>query len=176
MWDMVYRPEQWHDFFVTVGGGAAALTGLAVVGMSMHVETITKDPVLLNRARMILVGLSGVFMRCSLALIGGLGEAGVATAIFAVCLVVMSFSFVSYAPITRSARAERTALRRMIGGTLLYLFEMAGAAILFEGFAWGLILSAVAMVASFYYTISGSWLLLVGIRVDEAHGRGRDRR
>jgi hypothetical protein len=27
----IYRPELWHDFFLMVGGGAAALTGLVFV-------------------------------------------------------------------------------------------------------------------------------------------------
>jgi hypothetical protein len=176
MWSLEYHPEQWHDFFVTVGGGAAALTGLAVVGMSMHVQTISKDPVLLNRARMILVGLAGVFMRCSLALMGGLGEQGVAVALFTVALVVMTIGFVSYAPITRSAKAQGAALRRMIGGTTLYCLEMVGAGFLFNGFGWGLILTAIAMVANFYFAVSGSWLLLMGIGFDEERGRRQGRK
>jgi hypothetical protein len=30
----VFRPDQWHDFFITVGGGAAALTGLVFVAIA----------------------------------------------------------------------------------------------------------------------------------------------
>jgi hypothetical protein len=30
---MSYSPAEWHDFFVMVGGGAAALTGLTVVAI-----------------------------------------------------------------------------------------------------------------------------------------------
>ena len=29
-----YRPDQWHDFFVMVGGSTAALTGLEMVRQS----------------------------------------------------------------------------------------------------------------------------------------------
>ena len=36
----VYRPEQWHDFFITVGGGAAVLTGLVFVAMSLNLGVI----------------------------------------------------------------------------------------------------------------------------------------
>jgi len=39
----IYRPEQWHDFFVMVGGGAAALTGLVFVALSLNLESIAKD-------------------------------------------------------------------------------------------------------------------------------------
>ncbi len=39
----IFRPEQWHDFFITVGGGAAALTGLVFVAMSLNVSVIARD-------------------------------------------------------------------------------------------------------------------------------------
>jgi hypothetical protein len=32
---MVYNASQWRDFFVMVGGGAAALTGLVFVAMTL---------------------------------------------------------------------------------------------------------------------------------------------
>src|SRR4051812_48979977 len=98
-----YQLEQWHDFFVTVGGGAAALTGLAVVAMSIHVRTITMDPILRHRARMTLAALAGVFMRCSLALMGGQGERAVALELLAVCLVLTVMGFFSYAPISKTS-------------------------------------------------------------------------
>jgi hypothetical protein len=34
-------PTSWHDYFITVGGGAAALTGLVFVAMTLHLEDIT---------------------------------------------------------------------------------------------------------------------------------------
>jgi hypothetical protein len=49
-----YRPDQWHDFFVMVGGGSAALTGLVVVAMSIHLDVISSDAVWRHRARSIL--------------------------------------------------------------------------------------------------------------------------
>src|SRR5262249_43724142 len=66
-----YSPERWHDFFLMVGGGAAALTGLVVVAMSLHLDVIVGDPALRHRGRSILTGLAGVFMRCALVLMGG---------------------------------------------------------------------------------------------------------
>ena len=36
----MYRPDQWHDFFVMVGGGSAALTGLVFVALSLNLESI----------------------------------------------------------------------------------------------------------------------------------------
>ena len=37
-----YRPDQWHDFFVMVGGGAVVLTGLVFVALSLNVNVVTQ--------------------------------------------------------------------------------------------------------------------------------------
>src|SRR5216684_3720661 len=52
----MYQPAEWHDYFITVGGGSAALTGLVFVAMTLHLEEITGDPVHRHRARTILTG------------------------------------------------------------------------------------------------------------------------
>jgi len=39
----IYRPDQWHDFFMMVGGGTAALTGLVFVAMSLNLRVIDQD-------------------------------------------------------------------------------------------------------------------------------------
>jgi len=67
----IYRPEQWHDFFLMVGGGAAALTGLVFVAMSLNLYAIFKDPTHRSRAVGTLAGFIAVFMICALGLMGG---------------------------------------------------------------------------------------------------------
>jgi hypothetical protein len=32
----IYRPDEWHDFFLTVGGASAVLTGLVFVALSLN--------------------------------------------------------------------------------------------------------------------------------------------
>lgn len=165
---MIYQPEQWRDFFVMVGGGGAALTGLVVVAVSMHLRIIVTDPVLLNRARMILAGLAAVFIRCSLAAMGGQGGRTVAIDLFAVCLGAMILSLISYRPVTKVPTPHASSSLRMVGGTVCYGIEMLGAVLLFSGFTWGLTIAAVAMMANLVIMISSSWLLLLGVRQDEA--------
>lgn len=162
-----YQPQEWHEFFVTVGGGAAALTGLAVVAMSIHTQAITADPVLRHRARMILAGLAGTFMRCSLALMGGQAARAVAIDLFAVCLLVAIVGVFSYSPVSKTSTAHRSSFVRTVGVATCYGIEMLGAVLLFFGTTWGLTVAAVAMVANVFFTISGSWLLLVGVQQDE---------
>src|SRR2546423_12091613 len=67
----MYQPALWHDYFAVVGTGAAALTGLVFVAMTLHLEEVTGDPVHRHRARTILTGLTAVFIRCALVLMGG---------------------------------------------------------------------------------------------------------
>jgi hypothetical protein len=164
-----YRPDQWHDFFLMVGGGAAALTGLVVVAMSVHLDVIAADAAMRHRARSILTGLAAVFMRCGLVLMGGQGGRAVAAELFAVCAVVTAAGVGSFAQTFRQHRpVPRVSVPRTAGGIACYVTEMAGAVVLFLGSSFGLYVVGVAMVANFFFMISGSWLLLVGIGHDES--------
>lgn len=67
----VFNLGQWPDFFFMVGGGAAALTGLAFVAMTLNLASITQDAIHRHRA----IGTAGGF-RCDLrGLRSGLGSA-----------------------------------------------------------------------------------------------------
>jgi hypothetical protein len=80
--------SSWHDYFVMVGGGSAALTGLIFVAMTLHLDEITTNPVHRHRARTILMGLTAVFIRCGLVLMGGQSFRAVALEIVGVLTVV----------------------------------------------------------------------------------------
>src|SRR6187397_1304427 len=66
-----YRPDQWHDFFVMVGGSAAVLTGLVFVALSLNVSVVTQDAAHRYRAIDTLSGMVGIFVICALVLMGG---------------------------------------------------------------------------------------------------------
>jgi hypothetical protein len=164
---MTYQAEAWRDFFLAVGGGAAALTGLVVVAVSMHLQIILTDPALRHRARMILASFAAVFVRCSLALMGGQDGRAIAVDLFAVCLGLTVLNWLSYAPVTRKRADHRSSLLRTWGATACQGAEMAGAALLFFGLDGGLNLAAVAMLVGILLPLNSSWLLLLGIRQDE---------
>jgi hypothetical protein len=167
-----YRPEEWHDFFIMVGGGSAALTGLVVVAMSLHLDVIAGDVALRHRARSILTGLAAVFMRCGLVLMGGQNGQAVALELFAVCVIITIAGIWSFLEVRRAApMVPRASVYRTLGSSVCYLTEMLGALALFLGSAVGLYVAAVAMVSNFYFMISGSWLLLVGVSRDESPDR-----
>jgi hypothetical protein len=54
-------------------------------------------------------------------------------------------------------------LSRIIGGSLVHLAEMIGAALFFLGYLPGLYLAALAIVTNTCYMITAAWLLVVGV-------------
>ena len=52
---MNYQPELWHDFGVTIGGLAGALTGLLFVAVSIKSDILAKSRSLTSRAAQTLV-------------------------------------------------------------------------------------------------------------------------
>jgi hypothetical protein len=66
----VYNIELWNNFFVLVGTGAAALTGLVFVAMSINLKGVTKDATHTYRAINMLSGFTPVFLISGLALMG----------------------------------------------------------------------------------------------------------
>jgi hypothetical protein len=62
--------DQWSNYFVMVGGGAAALVGLIFVAMSISPDAIVRNTTHRNRAINMLTGFTAVFMACGVALIG----------------------------------------------------------------------------------------------------------
>jgi hypothetical protein len=166
-----YRADQWHDFFITVGGAAAAVTGLVFVALSLNLEVVTRDATHRYRAIGTLMNFAGIFVLCSLALMGGQNH----VAIGAEWLIVASSAcgvFVHGFLRARSGGGSETTLSllRTMGGTTLYLAQIAGSVVLLFGATAGLYIAAVAMVILGAYSVSGAWLLLVSAHKDE---RGR---
>src|SRR5207237_5141859 len=75
---MTFDAAAWHDYFLMVGGGAAALTGLVFVAMSLHLDQIALNVAHRHRARTVLTGLTAVFIRCALVLMAGQSAQAVA--------------------------------------------------------------------------------------------------
>jgi modulator of FtsH protease len=164
----MYDASLWHDYFVMVGGGGAAIAGLVFVAMSMHLADIASDPTHRHRARTILTGLTAVFIRCALALMGGQGAHAVAAEIFVVLVGVEFVLLRSLSDALRnSTAAQPGVLFRTLGSLACLLVEQAGSVILFLGHRWGLYAIGIGMIASFLFMVSGAWLLLVGVEGPE---------
>jgi hypothetical protein len=160
--------DQWDNFFLMVGSGAAALAGLIFVAMSINPEVIIRNPTHKNRAINMLTGFSAIFMACSFALIGRqyIGALGfewlflwlTATVIFIRGYVVA---------IRSGASSIGLNLPRLAGGTMCYLAEVIGAFLIILGHSTGLYMAAVASIVLFAFLISGAWLLIIGVYEDQ---------
>jgi len=149
---------------VMVGGGAAALTGLVFVAMSLHLSDIAANPSHRHRARTILTALTDVFVRCGLVLMGGQGARAVGAEIFVVLAGVEFVVLRSLREALRGAGSAQHAVRsRTLGYAACLLIEQAGAVILFFGQTWGLYAVGVGMMLSILFIVSGAWLLLVAV-------------
>jgi len=161
--------EQWDNFFVMVGGGAAALAGLIFVAMSTNHAIILRNTTHKNRAINMLTGFTASFMACGLALMGNqsLEPLGfewlvlwfIATIVFIRGYVIAIRSGMSYIGLN---------VPRLAGGTLCYVAEVVGAIFLILGYRLGLYIAAVGIVVLFAFLISGAWLLMIGIYEDRA--------
>src|SRR3954451_25399108 len=98
----IYRPAEWHDFFVMVGGAAAVLTGLVFVALLLNLNLLLTDP--MHRARSIgtLTNFGGVFIIAAIALMGDQTHVSIALAWIVVAMVA-GFVYVRPWPIAPGA-------------------------------------------------------------------------
>jgi hypothetical protein len=161
--------EQWNNFFVMVGGGAAALAGLIFVAMSINHEIIFRNTTHKNRAINMLLGFTAIFMASGLALIGNqhLGMLGMEW--LAIWLIATVLFIRGYVLAIRSGMSSiGLNAPRLAGGTICYLAEVIGAIFLMLGYSSGLYIAAVGIIVLFAFLISGAWLLMIGIFEDRA--------
>jgi hypothetical protein len=157
----IYRPEQWTDFFILVGTGAVTLTGLVFVAMALNLKAIAADATHRYRAINTLTGLALVFMRCALVLMGAQNHHSIGAELFVVSGISLAVFYRGYTNAIKMSRGLR--LSRIVGGSVVHLTEMIGAALFFFGHLAGLYIAAIAMVTNTCYMITAAWLLVMGV-------------
>ena len=162
------RIDQWNNFFIMVGGGAAALAGLVFIAMSINLSIITRDATHKNRAIATMTGFTAVFMICALALIGNQNYQWVGVEWLAVSLVPTVTYIRVYIRARETGKSSvGLSVGRFIAGTSCYVAQIIGSVLLILGYVAGLYLASVAMVLSFAFFISGAWLLITGIQQNQ---------
>jgi hypothetical protein len=161
--------DQWNNFFVMVGGGAAALAGLIFVAMSINPEIIIRNSTHKNRAINMLSGFTAIFMACSLALIG---DQSLAALGFEWLLVWLIATIIFIGGYVRAIRSGMSSIGlnapRLAGGTMCYIAEVIAAIFLVLGHSAGLYIAAIGTIVLFVFLISGAWLLIIGIYEEPA--------
>jgi hypothetical protein len=123
----IYRPDQWHDYFITVGGASAALTGLVFVAMSLNPGVIAQDQTHRRRAVGTLAGFTAIFVICALGVMGGQDHRAIGLewlTVSAVATVVYVYGYIQAIRFGGSSVGLRP--YRLVGGTALHIMEIVG--------------------------------------------------
>jgi hypothetical protein len=164
----IFKPELWQNFFVMVGGGAAALAGLVFIAMSINIPIITRDATHRNRAIATLTGFTAVFMICALALIGDQNYRWIGVEWLIVSLVpTITYTRVYFQARKIGKSSVGLSIGRFSQGTACYVAQIIGSILLISGYTAGLYIAAIGMVFSFAFFISGAWLLFIGVYENE---------
>jgi hypothetical protein len=160
----VYDPEQWSNFFVLVGSGSAALTGLVFVAITINLRGVATDATHRYRAINMLSGFTSMLIVSCLALMGHQTYRTLGIEWFIVSLLAAAINTNGYAQAFRLGGSSRYALSlvRIVGGSACYLGQVIGSLVLYSGSGTGIYIGALALIVNFCYLISGSWLLIVG--------------
>jgi hypothetical protein len=161
----IYDPQVWGGFFQLVGTGAAALTGLVFVSMSLNLHAIVQDDTHRYRAICNLSGLTAIFTICAFAVMGGQNHAAVGAEALIISIVALSIYVYGYTRAFVGAGSRvGLSLRRFVTGVSCYLIMIAGAVVLISGHITGMFVLAAAMTLNILFFISGAWLLMVGVQ------------
>jgi hypothetical protein len=156
-------PGAWSNFFILVGTGSATLAGLVFVALTINLQGVAKDATHKFRAINMLTGFTSVFVISALALMASQPYVAVGVEWLIVSLLAGAVNTNGYAQAFR-LRGSLYALSvfRIVGGSLCYLGQIVGSIMVILGISAGIYVAAIALVANFFFFVSGSWLLILG--------------
>jgi modulator of FtsH protease len=159
-----YDPAAWHDFFVMLGGSAAALTGLVFVALSLHVDRIIAVPFHRFRAGVAVAGLTSMILLSGAVLVPAQSHAalGVEVLLCSAFFVWMNASGGRHPDPALEGRS-RLSKRLLYGLSVTALFVVAGVALL-VGSGVGFLVLAAGMGASLSSSIKTAWDLMTRLR------------
>jgi hypothetical protein len=159
-----YDPGAWHDFFVTAGTAAAALTGLLFVALSIHLDRILGHPEHRFRARGNFFGLTVVMVMALVVLMPGLTGRWLGVGLIAPNVAAAAVN----------AWHIRRVLPTFLGGSIIFplrvalsyaliLMGVAGGFSVMLGSGGGLVWPATESIGMLLIALLGAWSLLVGV-------------
>jgi hypothetical protein len=159
-----YDPAAWHDFFVTAGTAAAALTGLLFVALSIQLDRILGHPEHRFRARGNFFGLTVVMVMALVVLMPTLSARWLGVA-----LIVPNVAAAGV-----NAWHIRRVLPTFFGGSIIFplrvalsyvllLMGLVGGVSVMLGAGGGLMWPATESVGMLLIALLGAWSLLVGV-------------
>jgi hypothetical protein len=164
-----YDPEMWHDFFIAAAGGAAALSGLIFVAVSINLRDILTMEKKIGSSY--LTGRALESLVCLLIVLGislvGLDPSIGRAALGAVLLFCAAGTAVSPALAHRAYRSSHVKptaynLRMVLALLLVAAYAVGGAALLARS-GGGLHWLPFAFILAVTIAASNAWILLVEV-------------
>jgi len=157
--------KEWHDFFITTGGAAAALAGLLFVGVSLNLQKILSMKRLPERALISLVLLMNILIVSILMLVPWDSPAPLGFELLFTGLILYFFVFRldlrNYKHTGREFK-NRYLLNLFLDQLASIPYMICGAVILISGEA-GIFWIVPAIFFSFIKSVLDAWVLLVEI-------------
>lgn len=166
---MAYEPQSWQNFYVMVGGAAAALTGLLFVAMSIHAKEIIAHPLLSNRALGTLISLLTQLALAGAVLAPGQSTLAIGIEVELAALFFLVFTGRSVGRLRSYVRATRSRLRmtleEVFGSIWILLFLASGLSLMLRA-GGGFYLLAIVMLFMFGWNVYISWSLIADVVVE----------
>jgi hypothetical protein len=155
-------PAAWHDLFGAVATASAALLGLFIVAISLHLRLVEEHAIVHNQARVGLLILALILALSVTALIPGLSSQWLGAELVAITLV----SLVVYVNGLRRARRDRIPIPagvwpRSIVFAAIQILNLAASTSLLARRGPGLYLLAPMLVASLPLSVFLVWLVIL---------------
>jgi hypothetical protein len=131
--------------------------------MSLNLDDIIKQPAHRYRAFNALAGLTAVFIRCALVLMGGQNHRAAGIELLTIAALAWLLFITPYLAGLKVGGLLRSSHYRTVVGSVFYIAEIVGSSMLISGSSSGLYVVAVAMLANLSFMISAAWLLLAGV-------------
>jgi modulator of FtsH protease len=164
---MSYDPLAWHDFFVMLGGAAAALTGLIFVALSLHLDRIMATPYYRVRAGVSVAGLTSEVVLCGAVLVPTQGHIALGIEILLnSAFFIWLLRRAARHPVPADVQHPHPLTQVVFGFLLNAVFIAAGIAILLDS-GWGFLLLSVALGGSLVSIIDSAWELMTELRVPQ---------
>jgi hypothetical protein len=159
-----YDPGAWHDFFVTAGTAAAALTGLLFVALSIQLDRVLGHPEHRFRARGNFFGLTVVMVMALVVLMPSLSGRwlGVGLIVPNVAAAAVNAWHIRRVLPTFFAGSIVFPLRVALSYVLILMGAVGGVSVML-GSGGGLMWPAVESIGMLLIALLGAWSLLVGV-------------
>lgn len=151
----------WRDFFAVSGTAAAALLGLVLVAISIHVEEVVQDPLVRNRAFVTLLALTISLVISLVALIPHMSALW-----FGAMTVFINVGYVALLAVSLigarrvAGRLPGHVWRRVAPNNVIALLSMAAGLSLMLGRGPGLLLLASSLILLLPAMMFSTWSLL----------------